>query len=718
MFAKFNQSVAKKYLQRFIITSMKKEILLTMVLAAAMAATAQINTARQWVMMPEKTYDYIVGEASGERALRSIMDMASYERNRTDFEYNGALHEINYIMKMVKEIGLDDIRLENVAKADIWNGQSATLWEVAPTIQKIADYDELVVMLASGSENTDVEAELVWVASENMRMAQANTEVKGKIVLTDAPVSMGHTYAQANGGLGVVSFYTPRPLFDPIQIPNAGIGQRRGTASNPDVKTLFGFNITLRQGDLLRSRLLSGEKIKVQAKVKANRVQFDIQAASASIKGSDPGAGSIVFSAHLFEGYNKLGANDDASGCAVIMEVAKTLKTLIDRELIERPKRTMHFVWGDEFTATGPWASNNRDIMETALCNINLDMVGINLKNNNSYYTLHRTTYGNPHYINDVAENFFIYMGETNRSSILAPGRGSVYPKAVIAPSGTDDNFTYSISEHYGASDHEVFNDWGIQVPGIMMITWPDQYYHTSEDRVDKLDATQLKRATVLAAAMAYTIASADEAGALRIGAEVLANSNKRLGFYQNKLVDMIAKAENMETAYKNAVFALEGHAKNEKNTLATIQELSSGSRIITDFIHKGNASIDKTAATIIESLKLYAEGRAGKPLKITLSPAELAASKIYAAQTSKPKEMRYGALNKALESLSAEQRSELRSLGDIAEIARMTNSGNNSVLDIQKMMIAQFDRAPSIEDINKFFSLMEKEGFVKMVRK
>jgi hypothetical protein len=123
--------------------------------------------------------------------------------------------------------------------------------------------------------------------------------------------------------------------------------------------------------------------------------------------------------------------------------------------------------------------------METALCNINLDMAGINLKRNNSYYTLHRTTYGNPHYVNDVAENFFVYMGETNRLSILNRADGEEYAKPVVAPSGTDDNFVYTISEHYGASDHEVFNDWGIQVPGIMMITWPDQYYHTSEDRVD-----------------------------------------------------------------------------------------------------------------------------------------------------------------------------------------------------------------------------------------
>jgi len=698
---------------------MKKTILLTMILAFAIKGSAQISTPKQWVIMPEKTYDYIVGEASGERALRSIMDMASYERNRSAAEYNGTLHEISYIMKMINEYALDDIRLENVAKADTWNGLIGTLWEVSPMIQKIADYDEIVPMLASGSENTDVEAELIWVAMETIRMSQPNVDVKGKIVLTDAPVNMGHTYAQANEGLGVISFYSARPLFDPLQIPNSGIGSRRGAQSNEAAKTLFGFNITPRQGYTLKSRLINGDKIQVHAKVKSNREQFDIQAPYCAIKGSDPNAGSIVFSAHLFEGYNKLGANDDASGCAVILEVARTLKTLIDNGLIERPKRTMHFVWGDEFSATGPWASKNKDLMETTLCNINLDMVGINLKHNNSYFCLHRTSYGNPHYVNDVMENFFIYMGETNRSNLVFPARGAEYSKPVVAPSGSDDNFVYSISEHYGASDHEVFNDWGIQVPGVMMITWPDQYYHTSEDRVNKLDATQLKRATVLAAASAYFIATAGEEGALRIGAEVLANSNKRLGFYQVKYVDMIAGADDIESAWRNAVFAIEGHVKNEKNTLATIQELVPvGNRKVSDFIAKGNVSIDKTASGIIEALRLFAEGLVGKTLKINLSSAELAASKVYPVQTSKPKEMRYGALNKALESLTTEQRNELRSLSNTADIARMTNAGNNSVLDIQKMMIAQYDQVPTIEDINKFLSVLEKEGYIRIIKK
>jgi hypothetical protein len=105
--------------------------------------------------------------------------------------------------------------------------------------------------------------------------------------------------------------------------------------------------------------------------------------------------------------------------------------------------------------------------------------------------------------------------------------------------------------------------------------------------------------------------------------------------------------------------------------------------------------------------------------LKINFSPAELAASRVYPVQTSKPKELRYGAVNKALDSMAAEQRNEIRSIpGNLAEMVRLANSGNNSIFDIQKMMLAQFDRAPSIEEITKLFSILEKEGYVRLVKR
>ena len=63
-----------------------------------------------------------------------------------------------------------------------------------------------------------------------------------------------------------------------------------------------------------------------------------------------------------------------------------------------------------------------------------------------------------------------------------------------------------------------------------MMIAWPDRWYHTSGDTADKSDPTQLKRAAAIGAAGAYTVATADDAEAVKIAGEIASNATRRLG--------------------------------------------------------------------------------------------------------------------------------------------------------------------------------------------
>ena len=66
-----------------------------------------------------------------------------------------------------------------------------------------------------------------------------------------------------------------------------------------------------------------------------------------------------------------------------------------------------------------------------------------------------RTTFGNPHYINDVMENYYRYVGEGNRERIQNRGNFYLVPRRIVAPTGADEPFYYSIETHYGASDHD-----------------------------------------------------------------------------------------------------------------------------------------------------------------------------------------------------------------------------------------------------------------------
>ena len=263
------------------------------------------------------------------------------------------------------------------------------------------------------------------------------------------------------------------------------------------------------------------------------------------------------------------GANDNYSGDAAILDAARTLRTLIADGRLPRPKRTIRFLWAPEISGTGSWVKANPDIMRRTLCNINLDMVGVDLQKSLAFFCFMRTTYGNPHYVNDVLENVFRYVGETNRSYVTNGMTGQLN-KRIVAPSGSEQPMPWYAGTHFGSSDHEVFNDWGVGVPGVVLNTWPDQWYHTSEDRPDKLDATQMKRAVAITAAAAYIIASADDGMAGQIAAEIVSNAAGRIGHQLARGVEEMKRAatETLPAVYKKVRAYIEAAGINERATL------------------------------------------------------------------------------------------------------------------------------------------------------
>ena len=664
-------------------------------------------------LLDEKVYDQLVGESSGEQAYYHILDIAPYERDRQASDYSGLFMESKYVVNLLKSYGIDNATVEQLGKTKTWDGISASMWEVSPKTAKIADYRDLAAILGQGSKNTDVTAPLVWVGQGDSLTISA-LDLKGKIAVTEAAASRVHDRLVGAGALGVVSFYSPRPLIDPLQIPNSGI---RG--NNPT----FCINLTPRDGYALRDRLLKGETITVHVKIEATTEETEIEVPTCVIPGSDPEAGEVIFSAHLFEGYVKLGANDNISGSMALVETARTLNQLIRDGRIPQPKRSIRFIWVPEFQGTIPWAIKHKDLLNNMLCNINLDMVGLWLSKHGSYLCMHRTTMGNPHYLNDVAESFFHYMGATNKA-FVATGVGRPEAlKPVFSTTGSHDPFYYSINAHYGASDHQVFNDWGVQVPGIILITWPDNFYHTSGDRPSICDPTQLRRAVVLASATAYTIASADLDGALSIAGEVASNAQKRIGL---KLAEDLSgwnklSADQLAAAYKKAVFDQEAVVLNEIATLRTVQELAPGEKVLADYLETLVSSLKSTLALNKANLAMALKART-KALdvmvsdKIALTAEEKAASKVFPKSTSLVKERGYGVLNSIPQELSKKYgllKGTRLSLAHGDDIAKLTVSGDLSVLDIKKMQDAQFPDADSLSDIMRFMDLLKEAGLV-----
>jgi hypothetical protein len=126
--------------------------------------------------------DLIVGEASGETAKNTIMETGGYNKDRLAEEYAGTFYESQYIYDQLKLYGLPGAEIVHFDAGQSWNGIKGELWEVKPQLRKLASYKDMTAMLARGSNNADVEAELVWVGRGTKDEIES-AGVEGKIVV-------------------------------------------------------------------------------------------------------------------------------------------------------------------------------------------------------------------------------------------------------------------------------------------------------------------------------------------------------------------------------------------------------------------------------------------------------------------------------------------------------------------------------------------------------
>ena len=241
---------------------MEKRRLITVmacILILGGVAMAQYTPWLYWTLLPKEQMDEIIGEASGETAWNTIMETGGYNKNRLTEEYKGTFYEAQYIYDQVKHYGLPGAELVRFPGRQVWDGIKGELWEVSPKRQKIASYQDMTAMLASGSATTDVKAELVWVGRGTREEIEA-AEVEGKIVVTEGRIGGVHSLACTRAGaLGVIAISQSRPYFDPLQIPWSGIRsrRRRGTEGETQQETpKFGFHLPVREGDYLKPRCI------------------------------------------------------------------------------------------------------------------------------------------------------------------------------------------------------------------------------------------------------------------------------------------------------------------------------------------------------------------------------------------------------------------------------------------------------------------------------
>ncbi|HZD93068.1 MAG TPA: M28 family peptidase, partial [Candidatus Sulfotelmatobacter sp.] len=230
----------------------------------------------------------------------------------------------------------------------------------------------------------------------------------------------------------------------------------------------------------------------------------------------------VLITGHL--DHPKWSANDNASGSGAMMEAARVLQTLIATKKLAAPKLTLHFMWVPEYFGTLAYVTNHPETRpcgnfyetpnngpQCVLANINMDMVGEDTVKTNSRFYFTRTPDSVPFFINAVLSDVLQQTREAD----------------LYAQTGTRNYWQPEGIPYVQGSDHDVF--LGLGIPATMLGHDPDWTHHTSEDRIDKTDASEFRRVGAFASAAAWFMATADAQSWKRV----------RVGAYADRVAEL-----------------------------------------------------------------------------------------------------------------------------------------------------------------------------------
>ncbi|HEY2820546.1 MAG TPA: DUF4910 domain-containing protein [Candidatus Acidoferrum sp.] len=538
----------------------------TLAITAFLCAFALPAVGQKPPLLPEKDVAALAQELSGEIAKRNLEGITRFHRQRGSQGFHSAAE---IIVERARAYGLTDAQiLRFPADGKIyygtqrsrppWDAEFAELWDVSsnppvcdkervdngkvvfntscepPLARKISSYEAEPVTLAEDSESADVTADLIDVGDGTKESDYAGKSVKGKIVLVAAqPGAVQDIAVGKFGAAGIISYAQNQKTAWSGEDENL---IRWGHLETFSRNKTFAFMFSLKTAREYQARLAAGEKIQLHAVVKAGQHPGFTELITATIPGGDPKLKDeeIAFSCHL--DHQRPGANDNASGCVTILEVARTLQRLIDQKKIDRPARTLRFIWPPEVEGTLTLLNAKAEFAQRIKAVIHMDMVGGN-QNTKSIFHVTRGPRSLPSFVHDVGWAFGNFVNE--QSGNFAAGLPAQYP--LVAPEGGKEPLMALDAPYSMGSDHDVYQDSSFQIPAIYLNDWPDRYIHTNFDTAANIDPTKLKRAAFIGAASGYYLAT--------MTAQSLPDLEKQIHHGANLWRDAMFSRENSLTA-------------------------------------------------------------------------------------------------------------------------------------------------------------------------
>ncbi len=478
-------------------------------LRAALVTCVGTAAAHSPPLLAPKEVAALANELSGETAKRNLEGIARYHRQRGSQGFHSAAE---LIAERARAYGLAEVQILQFPadgrtfygtqlSRQAWDAEQGDLTEVGSGAEHtLASYAAQPVALAEDSESADVTAELVDVGGGTQDSDYAGKDVSGKLVLVSA--QPGEVQEAAIGkfkAAGIVSYAQNQRTAWWGEDENL---VRWGHLDSFSASPTFAFMVSLKTARALQERLRHGDIVKLHAQVRAGQHPGFYEVVTGVIEGADPQLREqeIAFSCHL--DHQRPGANDNASGCVTILEVARTLQKLIDEGKLARPARTIRFIWPPEVEGTTTLLNARPDLARRIRAAIHMDMVGGGPVTKAVFHVT-RGPMSRPSFVHDVAWAFADWINSESYE-LAATGKAD-WPLA--APEGGKEPLQAVYAAYTMGSDHDVYQDSSFGIPSIYLNDWPDRYIHTNFDTPANIDPTKLRRAAFIGAASGYFLA-------------------------------------------------------------------------------------------------------------------------------------------------------------------------------------------------------------------
>ena len=484
---------------------------------------------------------------SGEMAYETVAFVEKYWRvpgntgfNKTVYRIAEKLEEAGYVLEgKASENDRMIYRIEKRAmKNPTWEPVDASLTIVGQDtmLLKHATNRNMIYLNSVSTSRDGIVAEIVHIKNYEEIKSQ---DLKGKIVFCE--LSARKIYEDVfvkKGALGILTYNNPKYL-QPEK--NTTSIQFRGLPYHKEINA-WGIALSFAAMKTLKEALEKG-KVKVQVRIETKVYPSEELTIIAEIKGSKIPKERLLFSAHIQEP----GANDNASGVGAQLEMAVLSGTLIKNQQID-VSRTLTYLWGDEIISTNRYITENSERAEKIKWGISLDMVGENTAITGGTFLIEKMpdpsaiwTRGN--------DKHSEWGGEIMKLEQMKPHYLNDFILTTFQKQGKFANWEVRTNPFEGGSDHTPFLK--ANIPGLLLWHFTDQFYHTDNDRIDKVSKETLKNVGTSALVCSLVLLNSDADTALSLLPTIEKAAAKRLNEEFELSLQSIQKGNAINEEFK-----------------------------------------------------------------------------------------------------------------------------------------------------------------------